>query len=132
MMKGLDTNVLVRLLVADDANQTRRVASLLESAEQAGEVFYVPSPVLLELAWVLESAYECTRDEVLDAFEQLAAMPVLRIEHLDAVHRTIWLARKAKSGIADLLIACCAEAGGCTSVLTLDKRAARHELFEQL
>lgn len=131
-MKGLDTNVLVRLLVADDVAQTRRVASLLESAERAGEVFYVSSLVLLELVWVLESAYACTRAEVLDAFEQLAAMPVLRIDDLDAVHRTIACARKSRHDVADLLIACCAEAGGCTSVLTLDKRAARHELFEQL
>jgi len=131
-MKGLDTNILVRLLVADDAAQTRRVASLLESAEGAGEVFYVSSLVLLELAWVLESAYACTREEVLDAFEQLAAMAVLRIENLDAVHRAISFARKGRQDVADLLIACCSEAGGCTSVLTLDKRAARHTLFEQL
>lgn len=131
-MRGLDTNILVRLLVSDDAAQTRRVAGLLETAEHTGEVFYVPSLVLLELAWVLESAYECTRAEVLDAFEQLASMPVLHLEHLDAVHHTIRLARKGRNDISDLLIACCAQAGGCSSVVTLDKRAARHELFEQL
>ena len=131
-MKGLDTNVLVRLLVGDDAGQTQRVASLLQSAERAGESFFVPSLVLLELIWVLDSAYGCTRAEVLEALERLTMMPVLRIDNLDAVHRAIALGRKGKQGIADLLIGCCAVAGGCTSVLTFDRGAARHELFERL
>lgn len=131
-MKGLDTNVLVRLLVADHAVQTQRVVHLLQAAERAGESYFVSSLVLLEVAWVLDSAYGCTRAEVLEALERLAVMPVLRIDNLDAVHRAIAMARKSKQDIADLLIGCCAAAGGCTSVLTFDKAAARHELFEQL
>ena len=131
-MKGLDTNVLVRFLVADDAAQTQRVASLLQSAERAGESFFVSSLVLLELVWVLDSAYGCTRAEVLEALERLTMMPVLRIENLDAVHRAIALGRKGKQDIADLLIGCCAAASGCAAVLTFDKTAARHELFERL
>jgi predicted nucleic-acid-binding protein len=131
-MKGLDTNVLVRLLVADHVVQTQRVANLLQAAERVGERFFVSSLVLLELAWVLDSAYACTRAEILEAIERLTAMPVLHIDNLDAVHRAIAFARRSEQGIAELLIACCAAAGGCTSVLTFDRAAARHELFEQL
>ena len=131
-MKGLDTNVLVRLLVADDAAQTRRVTRLLQSAERAGESFFVSSLVLLELAWVLDSAYGCTRVEVLEALERLTMMPVLRIDNVDAVHRTIALGRKGKQDIADLLIGCCAATSGCAAVLTFDRTAARCELFERL
>ena len=131
-MKGLDTNVLVRFLVADDAAQTKRVTSLLLSAERSGESFFVSSLVLLELAWVLDSAYGCTRAEVLDALERLTMMPVLRIDNLDAVHRAIALGRKSKQDIADLLIGCCSVADGCTSLLTFDRAAARCELFERL
>ncbi|MFH1569600.1 MAG: type II toxin-antitoxin system VapC family toxin [Gemmatimonadota bacterium] len=131
-MRGLDTNVLVRLLVADDAEQTERATELLQAAESIGESFFVSTLVLLELTWVLESAYECPRAEVLEALEQLAAMPVLRLENLDALHRAIAMARKGTLGIPDLLIGCCAAAGGCTSVVTFDKQAADSELFEPL
>lgn len=131
-MKGLDTNVLVRLLVADDETQARRVVNLLESAERVGESFFVSSLVLLELAWVLELAYDCTRAEVLEALERLTMMPVLRIENLSVVHRAIALGRKGRQDIADLLIGCCAADSGCTAVLTFDKSASRHELFERL
>ncbi len=131
-MKGLDTNVLVRLLVGDDAAQTKRVANLLQSAERVGERFFVSNLVLLELAWVLDSAYGCTRAEVLEALERLTMMPVLHIDNLDVVHRAIAQGHKGKQDIADLLIGCCAAANGCTAVLTFDKAAARHELFERL
>ena len=131
-MKGLDTNVLVRLLVDEDAAQTQRAVALLESAEGAGESLFVSSLVLLELVWVLESAYACTRAEVLDALTRLTMMQVLRIDRLDAVHRALALARTSKQGLADLLIGACAVAGGCTSVLTFDRAAAASELFEPL
>ncbi len=131
-MKGLDTNVLVRFLVADDRAQTQRVVSLLQSAERANERFFVSGLVLLELVWVLESAYQCPRTEVLDALDQLTAMPVLHIDNLEAVHRTIALGRKCKQDVSDLLIGCCAAALGCTSVVTFDRTAARHALFERL
>lgn len=131
-MRGLDTNVLVRLLVADDEAQTRRVTNLLLSAERSGERFFISILVLLELVWVLESAYECTRAEVLDALERLTMMPVLRIESLDALHRAIALSRGSKLGVADMLIGSCSAGSGCASVLTFDRSAAKHELFEQL
>jgi predicted nucleic acid-binding protein len=47
-----------------------------------------------------------------EALERLTAMPVLRIDNPDAVHRAIVLARRSKHDVADLLIGCCAAAGG--------------------
>jgi predicted nucleic acid-binding protein len=49
---AIDTNVLVRLVVADDPSQARRARRLFER----GEVL-VTRTVLLESAWVLASAY---------------------------------------------------------------------------
>lgn len=51
-MIAIDTNVLVRLVVADDPGQARRARRLFER----GEVL-VTRTVLLESAWVLASAY---------------------------------------------------------------------------
>lgn len=52
MMVAVDTNVLVRLLVNDDARQARRARALFEREE----IFISPT-VLLESEWVLRSAY---------------------------------------------------------------------------
>ncbi len=51
-MRAVDTNVLVRALVRDDAEQAARAQALLTEAE-----VYVPVTVMLELEWVLRSRY---------------------------------------------------------------------------
>lgn len=51
-MRAVDTNVLVRALVRDDAEQATRAQALLTEAE-----VYVPVTVMLELEWVLRSRY---------------------------------------------------------------------------
>ena len=48
-----DTNLLVRVLVQDDAEQARAAQALLSRAA----LIAVPLPVLCELAWVLKRAY---------------------------------------------------------------------------
>lgn len=57
-MKALDTNVLIRFLVQDDVNQADK---LFSKAEQNKEVLFVPLLVVLEVIWVLQSAYSVTR-----------------------------------------------------------------------
>ena len=56
-MLGLDTNVLVRLLIEDDASQTRRARKLVDTAIAEQETVLVSLPVLLETEWVLRSRY---------------------------------------------------------------------------
>jgi predicted nucleic-acid-binding protein len=56
-MLGIDTNVVVRLVVADDAEQTRRARKLIEQAQSREEPVLVSLLVLLESEWVLRSRY---------------------------------------------------------------------------
>ncbi len=50
-MIALDTNILARLLLGDDAVQLSRAKALLSEARQ----FTAPITVMLELVWVLEA-----------------------------------------------------------------------------
>ncbi len=58
-MIAADTNVLVRLLVDDDPDQTRRARKVFAR----GGVL-VTASVLLETAWVLGAVYGCDRETV--------------------------------------------------------------------
>lgn len=62
-MIGLDTNVIVRYLVQDDVTQSSKSTLLIESlsTEEPGFVSLI---VIVELVWVLSSAYGSTRREV--------------------------------------------------------------------
>ncbi len=131
-MKGIDTNVLVRFLVNDDPGQAGLAYNLFKQAESTHETLFVPLTVMLELIWVLESAYRIPRKDILESIHELMLLSILKFEHQPALQRFLRLARKNNLDLADLLIASSAREQGCTHVLTFDKKAAQSELFALL
>ena len=65
-MKGLDTNVLVRYIMQDDAKQARKATKLIESMETSNPGF-VSNISLVELYWVLTSCYDLSNAQVTQA-----------------------------------------------------------------
>ena len=131
-MKGVDTNVLVRFLVGDDETQANQVYRLFKKAESEQKELFVPVLVILELIWVLESVYETSRAEMIDALRDLLLMPVLRFEDRAAVQQFLLAAQGSTYDLSDLLIAHTAKEQGCAAVLTFDRKAAKSPLFESV
>lgn len=90
-MAALDTNVLVRWLVDDDAAQVRAVEKLFAKTAAAGELLYVPITVMLEVEWVLRSRYKFAKAEVAEALDGLVSAPELAIQNEIAVEMALWL-----------------------------------------
>ncbi len=74
-MHAIDTNVLVRLLTGDDAEQTKRVAALFKK-----ETIFIPKTVLLETEWVLRRLYRLDSGVVVSAFRKLSGLSNVEIE----------------------------------------------------
>ena len=129
-MKALDTNVLVRFLVRDDERQASAAYKILKQAEADKQVFLIPLLVVLETIWVLEAVYSVKRNEILQAIDELLAMPVLEFEAQPVIRRVLSSAKESHTDLPDLLIAHSASDAGCERVLTFDKRASKNELFE--
>ncbi len=129
-MIGVDTNILVRFLVGDDIKQANKVYGLFKKAEDEKNELFVPSLVILELIWVLESAYEFDRFDILDSINQLTLMPIFRFENLTVIQKFIFAAEQSTFDLSDLLIAHSANENDCEVVLTFDKKASKYKLFE--
>jgi predicted nucleic-acid-binding protein len=113
----VDTNVLVRALVRDDAAQSARAESLI--GEQA---FYVPVTVMLELEWVLRSRYAFSPKRVAQALEMIASLGNATVGEREAVLAAA--ARVARGwDFADALHHALSE--GCDDFVTLDADLAR-------
>ena len=125
-MIALDTNVLARYLVRDDAKQAKAARALLESltAERPG---YVCREVTVELVWVLERAYGYSRDQIAAVLEQLVATEGLVVEAADDVARAAFRYRSGSVGFSDLMILAAAERSGAHPLYTFDQKAARLE-----
>ena len=59
-MIGIDTNLLVRYFVQDDARQVRQVDELIDLALRTGERLRISDIMLSELVWVLKTIYRMT------------------------------------------------------------------------
>ncbi|MFI4888978.1 MAG: PIN domain-containing protein [Steroidobacterales bacterium] len=123
-MIGLDTNVVVRYIMQDDTRQSPLATRIVESlsAESPG---FVPLVAIVELGWVLTSAYELNGGQLVDAFEALLRTKELVVERGDMVWKALRLFRPANGDFADCLIACSAEAAGCAKTMTFDRGAAK-------
>jgi len=121
---GLDTNVLVRYIMQDDAKQSALATRLVESlsAESPGFVALVS---VVELGWVLASAYDLDRAQLDEALEGLLRTQEIVVEQAETVWKALRVFRASNADFADCLIERAAAAAGCERTMTFDRAAAR-------
>ena len=69
-MPALDTNVLVRYLIADDKKQFEAAKQFIEETIK-NEALFIPVSVSVELEWVLRSLYEVKKAMIINTFNRL-------------------------------------------------------------
>jgi predicted nucleic-acid-binding protein len=118
---GLDTNMIVRMVVRDDERQTA-VADRVFDSLTPRDKGYLTQMVQVELWWVLRRRYRQPAAEVSKLMAELLASDNLEFEKPQDLAWALELTNQG-ADLADLLIARQASRrGGCT--LTLDEKAA--------
>ena len=120
-MRGLDTNVLVRYLTADDAKQTALAEKLLEQASERGQPLFIPVLMLCELVWVLARSYGQAKAQIIDVIEHILEAEQFRIEGDLIVRRSLDAFRGGKADFADYLIGEICRKAGCEDCVTFDR-----------
>ncbi|HEY6004036.1 MAG TPA: type II toxin-antitoxin system VapC family toxin [Anaeromyxobacter sp.] len=128
-MIALDTNVLVRFVVADDPEQAARAKALVAKATAEGEKLFVSDLVLSEFVWVLESAYRFPRGTVVQTLERLLTASVLAFRDSAALARSVEAFSRGKGDFADYVILAHAREAGCDAVATFDRALLREGHF---
>ena len=117
-MTALDTNVLVRIITNDDRAQAARAATFLREQERV----FIPKTVLLELEWVLRSAYRIEPSAVVSALRDIMSVSNVEIEDEAVVTQAIeWYEKRMD--FADALHV--ASAGRERKFATFDNRLRR-------
>ena len=128
-MIGLDTNILVRYLVEDDAKQASKAAHLIETRCTEDSPGFVNRVVLCELVWVLESAYDYPRATVAATLESLLRTAELEIDTAEAAWPALAVYRSSGVDFSDAFIGRLNRNAGCDATATFDKGAARLDDF---
>jgi predicted nucleic-acid-binding protein len=113
VMISIDTNVLVRLLTADDQAQASKARQLF-----AEERIYITKTVILETEWVLRYAYRFSSAAIADALIKLLGQSNVRVESAEQVTVAVDLLRQGMD-FADALHLVCS---GNYIFATFDKK----------
>jgi predicted nucleic-acid-binding protein len=131
-MLGIDTNVLVRLLVSDAPDQTRRARKLIERAMADQEPVFISLLVVMETEWILRSHYGFDRAGVHFAFRCMLQTRELFFENEPVLEEALFNWEGSACGFADCLIAAHQRRLGCRVTPSFDSRAARLPNMVQL
>ena len=126
-MRAIDTNVLVRLLVRDDARQVKLAEAFVDGNA------WISQLVLAETMWVLESVYDRTPVQLAAALEILLEHKTLTLQEADTVAAAMQnFKRKPALGFSDCLVLEIARKAGHTPLGTFDKGLAKLAGAQQL
>ena len=130
-MIGLDTNILLRFVLDDDAVQTANARAILDDlAPDSPGV--VNSVVLAEYAWTLRKGHGYSKSEIVGIIRTMLKSRSYFFPDRDAIFDALALCEDGGMGFADALIGEINRAAGCKVTLTFDKKAGKSSAFEQV
>lgn len=121
-MIGIDTNLLLRLLLDDDPAQNAKIDALMDRHATLPDSVMLADVVLAEAIWTLRTVYEQPKSALVAALKKLLAQPAFAFENRPALEQAIASFSSTNAGFSDCLIAAKLTALGCDFSATFDKK----------
>lgn len=131
-MIALDTNVVIRLILHDDAAQARAAERLVVKARRERTPLFLSDIVLCELVWVLTRRAGLARAEIATALDQLLRTELIVVGDAAVVEQALDAYRSGKGDFADYLIREQAIVAGATEAATFDRAVKGESGFRLL
>ncbi len=130
-MAALDTNILVRYLVADDKKQFQTAKELIEGGG-SDQTYFVPISVIVELEWVLRSLYDQSKAQNLELLSKLLESRELEFQEEASIEIALNLYSENNTDFADCLHVAAAFSHDRAPLITFDRKASRLDDAELL
>lgn len=130
-VKGLDTNIILRIFDRTNEKQSRAVSQLLQN--EGGRKNFALNPIVLsEFAWTLERRYKKSRADVAEYIEDILRAPEFAVTFAEEASEAVRLYRHGPADFADYFMAIINKTLGCSTTLTFDDDAAKSGYFSLL
>ena len=115
-----------RVLTQDDPSQSRKVNKLFESCARDRVSIFVSSIVVIELVWVLESAFKMPKKDVCAAITKVLQGDLFTFENHSVMIKAMILYENSPADYSDYVILLTGEEAGCKTLKTFDKKLLKH------
>jgi predicted nucleic-acid-binding protein len=122
-MIGIDTNIMLRVLLDEDPIQSLQARKLLSNLSESNPG-YVSVTVLSEIYWVLFNRYNVPKAELILTIRTMLNLPAFEFESFEAVLRALDRFANANVDFPDVLLVERNLDFGCSKTYTFDKKAA--------
>jgi len=120
-MIALDTNILLRLLLADDLHQLAKARRELATVRDAAAGVFINDIVLAEGFWTLRGSYGYSKDDVLLVLRELLNSAAFAFERRPVLQAACAMYEASAADFADCLIVAKNGAIGCKYTATFDR-----------
>jgi predicted nucleic-acid-binding protein len=131
-MVGIDTNVLIRYIVQDDAGQSALAQELIEKGCSPQNPASILLIVLCETVWVLSVTYGYAREQVASVLRQILLTESFDVEGHAIAWNSLYDYQSGLADYADCLIARLNQVRSSRTTFTFDRKAARLSGFTLL
>jgi predicted nucleic acid-binding protein len=121
----LDTNVILRHALGDDPAHGRQARRLFEQAGEGTLRLLVPSLVVAQVVWTLESFYRASREYIAGMLQALLDSPGVRALEPEVVSRCIEIYGAHNIEIVDAYLVALAEETKTPVLATFNKKDFR-------
>ena len=122
---GIDTNILLRLVIPDDADQAGAIDRFLNRLGP-DDLLVVNLSAILEASWVPRRKYGYPMERVPDFIQALPERRGFEVPAYEAVGNAVHLCRMLNVDFADSLLSETNRIDGCSRTMTFDRKAAAH------
>jgi predicted nucleic acid-binding protein len=121
----LDTNVILRYALGDDQSHRERARGLFEQAGEGKLRLLVPSLVIAQVVWTLESFYQASREYITGLLQALLGTPGVAALEPRVASRCVEIYATHKVEIVDAYLVALAEETKTPVVATFNKKDFR-------
>jgi predicted nucleic-acid-binding protein len=134
-MIGIDTNILLRLLLTDESEPDRITAQFSRARElvmDSDDEFFINHVVLAETMWVLRQKAKFGKASIASAIRQLDDLQNVAVQDSPVVLAALDAFEQFPGDFSDHLIGEINRQHGCSTTFTFDKAASKSPNFSEL
>jgi predicted nucleic-acid-binding protein len=122
---GLDTNVLIRFIMVDDAKQAEIATTYIEKELSQELPGYINLIVMCEVSWLLLRTYKLPKEVFLQIANSLLRKAQLVFEQEESILKALVIFGTVNADFHDILIGCLNAETGTHTTVSFDNTAVK-------